>query len=341
MVVFFMVGHPLRAYPPPEATFLFLNSEHLFDIEPDGRHGWLAQHHLPDSALKLPVAKCYSNLSLIKTGAEADHSALSRLKDMNSEFVEALKEAMDNNRGAVMATVVETTGSVPREIGARMLVFPHGETFGTIGGGALEKKVTDEAALLMGAGKNRFLSIELKSDLDMECGGKTKILLETVGSTNRLVLFGGGHISHALYTLSPLLGMRPVIIDERPEFCNGERFPGASLYPMLPEKAVENLKPGEHDHVIIVTHQHKLDLESLRLVVGLPVAYLGMIGSKQKVKKTLDQLRSEGVSETKLHAVHAPIGLNIGGRTPGAIAISIAAQIVATSHGNSQDDFSW
>ncbi|MFH2001013.1 MAG: XdhC family protein [Planctomycetota bacterium] len=263
---------------------------------------------------------------------------------MNMEFLTRLAEAIASGRGVVMATVVEVKGSGPREAGARMLVFGDGSIAGTVGGGAIEKRVVEEAENLLNTGKEgetRFFSFNLKEDLGMECGGETKVFLEAVKSLKRLVIFGGGHIGKALYDLSPLLGMAPVMVDARAEFCSTERFPHAERFACTPEQAAEKLCLGARDHVVIVTHRHLNDYDCLRLVVEYPVAYIGMIGSRQKVSKTLKRLRDDGVPAETIKRVCAPVGLNLGGRSPGEIAISIAAEIISIAQGKERDGFLW
>jgi xanthine dehydrogenase accessory factor len=260
---------------------------------------------------------------------------------MDMDFMRALEEALKKNRCAVMATVVEARGSVPREAGAKMLVFLDGSTFGTVGGGAIEKHVTEEARKMLGEEGTRLLDLNLKNDLGMECGGEAKVYLESIRAAQRLVVFGGGHIGQALYLLAPLMGLVPVIIDERAAFCNAERFPRAELLCAKPEEALERLSLSPRDHVVIVTHRHVHDYECLKRVSGFDPAYVGMIGSRRKVAGTLDKLKEEGIPAEKLERVHAPVGLNLGGRTPGAIAIAIAAEIIAVAHGKRPDGAGW
>jgi xanthine dehydrogenase accessory factor len=260
---------------------------------------------------------------------------------MDAELLKVLQKAMEENRAAVVASVVKSEGSAPRGAGAKMIIFKDGRTFGTVGGGAVEKRVMEEARSMKKAGETRLLSFNLVKDLGMGCGGEMTLFLESIRGLRRLVIFGGGHIGLALYTLSPLLGMAPVIVDERPDYCHTERFPGAECLSTLPEEALSRLDLDRRDHVVIVTHRHLRDLECLRLVINRPVGYVGMIGSRSKVAKTLNQLREEGVDEATIARVRAPIGLNLGGRTPGEIAVAIAAEIIACLHGGRPDGFGW
>ncbi|MHC4944071.1 MAG: XdhC family protein [Planctomycetota bacterium] len=261
---------------------------------------------------------------------------------MDTDFVRVLRETMETGRSAVLATVVEARGSVPREAGAKMLIFLDGGIFGTVGGGAIENRVIEEARKMDSTGGTCFLSYNLKKDLGMECGGEVKIYLEAVRGTKRLVIFGGGHIGEALYWLAPLLGMMPVIVDERPEFCNAERFPLAELHPVIPAEAAKALDLGERDHVVIVTHRHVNDFECLRLALKADPSYIGMIGSRRKVEQTFKRLKEEeGATDEQLARVRAPVGLNLGGRTPGEIAVAIAAEIIAACHGKKLNGFTW
>lgn len=263
---------------------------------------------------------------------------------MDNEFLTRLQEALASGRSLVMATVVEVRGSGPREAGARMLVYGDGSIVGTVGGGAIEKRVIEEALRLLDEGSEgdtRLFTYNLKADLGMECGGEAGVFLETLKSLKRLVVFGGGHIGEALYRIAPLLGMTPIIVDERPEFCNEQRFPLAELHACDPAPAVEKLNLGERDHVVIVTHKHLNDYACLRLAVEHPVSYLGMIGSRRKVAGTLKKLKEDGVSDEAMARICTPIGLNLGGRTPGEIAIAIAAEIIANANGVKGDGFLW
>lgn len=260
---------------------------------------------------------------------------------MDREFLETLSDALDRGLEVVLVTLVETRGSVPREAGAKMLVFPDGTIHGTVGGGALEKRALEEARDLRAHGGTRLLRLNLKEDVGMACGGAAVLFFEVLRRAGRLVLFGGGHIGRALHTLAPLLGLRPVVVDERPAFCNASRFPGTEIHPVPPEEAVQALGLGRDDYLVIATHGHARDLESLRAVVHLPVAYIGMIGSRKKVAETFTLLREEGVPEEALARVHAPMGLNLGGRTPGEIAVAVAAEIIAERSARGIHELGW
>jgi len=125
-----------------------------------------------------------------------------------------------------------------------------------------------------------------------------------------------------------LLEMGSVVFDERPEFASAERFPGAALHVRPFEGGLRELRIGGNDAVVVITPEHKYDREVLGQALETDAGYIGMIGSKRKIKAIFDNLRAAGVSDERLAQVHSPIGLDIGAESPAEIALAIAAQIV-------------
>lgn len=159
-------------------------------------------------------------------------------------------------------------------------------------------------------------------------GGRT-FYIERLVQEPELVICGGGHISQELARLADYLEYPYVILDDREEFCNRERFPRAKA--CICGDFADGLGRcacSGNAYYIIVTRGHRADMECLELILKLPYGYVGMIGSRGKVAKTMAALEAKGFSKEELAAVHAPIGLKIGGQTPKEIAISIAAQLI-------------
>lgn len=156
-----------------------------------------------------------------------------------------------------------------------------------------------------------------------------KIYAERLVQEPELVICGGGHISQELALLADYLGYPYVVLDDREEFCNQERFPGAAqcICGSFADGLAKYTFSG-NAYYIIVTRGHQADMECLELILKLPYGYVGMIGSRGKVARTMEALRAKGFPETVLADVHAPIGLKIGGETPKEIAISIVAQLI-------------
>ena len=254
-------------------------------------------------------------------------------------FEEIARVKRDGGR-AVLATIVEGDRGSPGKVGFRMLVHSDGHTSGTIGGGLLEVKVREEALRCMSEKKTRLVEFTLDEQsaegIDMQCGGKVKVFLEMVESSPRLYVFGGGHIAVPLVQFAKLLEYAIIVVDDREEFANEQRFPLAERTESGDyAKLMESFEFRNNDCVVIITHGHLCDELVLKGCLSkstLP-GYIGMIGSRDKVTATFSNLREQGVSDDLLVKVHAPIGLDIGAKTPAEIALSIMAEIVAERYG--------
>lgn len=143
-----------------------------------------------------------------------------------------------------------------------------------------------------------------------------------------LYLIGGGHVSLAVEAVARVAGFTVVVIDDREEYSNPKRFPRSRCYVMPEYTDLPTLKITEDDYLAIVTRGHSFDRECLAWALGTSAGYIGMIGSQRKCDLIYAKLLEEGFSQEKIDAVHGPIGLPIGGNTPGEIAISIVAQLV-------------
>ena len=234
---------------------------------------------------------------------------------------------------AVLTTVVEVVGSAPGKPGARMIVKTDGSTVGTIGGGAIEKRITEEALTMMQGRGTRLITYELK-DIGMVCGGGMSVFLEPLIDAHPLIIFGAGHIGFALSKITKMLGFTTAVVDNRPEFANEEKLPWADrVIADDYQKVLHDLSFSDTTYVVILTHRHTHDFEILEHCIRQPFSYLGMIGSRKKVDKAFEQLREKGVDEETIKRIHAPIGMNIGAESPQELAVAIAAQLVAVRSG--------
>jgi len=144
-----------------------------------------------------------------------------------------------------------------------------------------------------------------------------------------LIICGGGHVGLEVAYMAARLEFEVVVVDDREEFANRGRFPMAAQVLCAPFlRALEELGSREDDYYVLVTRGHAYDRECLEKVLQGRYAYVGMIGSKGKVKAVREQLLQSGVALETLNQVHAPIGLPLGGETPAEIAVSICAQLV-------------
>ena len=150
------------------------------------------------------------------------------------------------------------------------------------------------------------------------------------GGTAEIVICGGGHVAYELEKLCAFMGWKTTVIESRAELSGAERFPHSEILRGDYAAMLSGIeKPGLY--YVIVTPEHSHDTECLRMALRKDHAYIGMIGSRRKVKACMDTLRGEGLSEEELKEVHAPIGIDIASETPKEIAVSITAEIIKTA----------
>ena len=197
---------------------------------------------------------------------------------------------------------------------------------GTLGDGALDARARAAAIEALQQGTARTVVLD----------EETELLVEPVLAKPRLVIAGGGHVGLAIAKLAVQLDYEVTVIDDRPEFANRERFAGVNeVVNMDMARALETVPIGWNSFVIIATRGHKLDAHCLRAAVKTEARYVGLLGSKRKTILIAQMLRDEGVAEERIRAVHAPIGLDLGGRTPAEIALSVMAELSLERYGGS------
>ncbi len=260
----------------------------------------------------------------------------------------------------VVARVVGTKGSAPRHRDACLLMRDGGHTVGTVGGGLLEAE-TEKLCRQMLQTKEKSMTYEFILDekqkgkdgaLEMGCGGDATIQIDYISAADpgnfieefkemdRAFIFGGGHVAKALEPVLRHIDFETVIVDDREEYANPDRFPQAEQTVVCSDfdHCFDDIEVDQDSYLIIVTRGHRGDLTVLRQALRKPFAYLGMIGSRRKNNLLFDQLREEGFTEEELSRVHAPIGLEIGSETPEEIGISIAAEIIQVRSQRTPED---
>ena len=257
---------------------------------------------------------------------------------MNQEVFAALSEALGRGEEVALVTIVSSTGSTPQRVGAKMLVYADGRTVGTIGGGCYENDAFWKAREAIKARRPLNIKYELTDDIAEEsgliCGGQMEVFIEPVEAAPDVYVFGAGHVGHSLARMAHDTGFRVHVVDDREKFANAERFPDGVrvIVDDIPAWLASNQLPPTA-YAVIVTRGHKHDLDALRALVTAQLRYVGLIGSRAKVKRIYDALRAEGIGPEALQSVHAPIGLDIGAITPQEIAVSILAELIAVKHG--------
>lgn len=204
--------------------------------------------------------------------------------------------------------------------------------------GSIEEKIllTDEDIERKSYPLSDDLYEKLKLSLDMgkleiiNTEGDKGVLIEPFIPKPRLIIYGGGHVAKPVSELAARVGFSVTVIDDRPSFANIGRFPEAeSVICESFERSFELIKFRKTDFAVIVTRGHRHDGIVLREALKHDLSYIGMIGSRRRVRAMMEELLNEGFDKDKLNLVNSPIGIDIGAVTPDEIAVSIVAQLIS------------
>jgi xanthine dehydrogenase accessory factor len=224
--------------------------------------------------------------------------------------------------GAVVATVTEGG-----PVGAHLIVHEDGRTEGNLPE-HLRAPVLTAARTALEIGTSRAINLP---DPD---GNTLSVFLEVLPRRPTLVIFGGVHISAELVRLAGPLGYRTIVADGRQAFLSRERFPTADeLVLGWPEEAFARIGLDRATYVCILSHDPKFDDPALRIALRSEAAYVGALGSKKSQAERRERLKADGLSDGEIAKLHGPIGLDLGGRQPAEIALSILAEITAVRYG--------
>lgn len=233
----------------------------------------------------------------------------------------------------VLATVIASSGSAPRKSGARMVIRADGSIVGTIGGGKPELETIAAGLEVLREMAPRTLSFTLLEEFGHVCGGNLQIYLEPLGSAPRLIICGAGHVGTATAAVAVLAGFRVTVVDERPAQLESGRLPTAcqSVCGGYGD-SLATLPVAVDTAVVITTPGFQSDFAATRAALATSTGYIGIIGSRRKQETLLATLRTEGYDEAAIARLTIPVGLPIGGDTPGEIAVSIVAQLIERRH---------
>jgi len=237
-------------------------------------------------------------------------------------------EATQIGKNTALCIVTKTQGSAPGKPGMKMLVYEDGSIEGTVGGGAIEKDAIEKALEIIHIGKPSYFAFNLKTDLNMECGGSAEIYIEPVARKQKLYIFGAGHIGKALTEFAFKLGFDVTVADEREGVFSNYNSNVRCINKHF-EDVINDIDCDKNSFFVIVTHKHVHDFDILKLLCHKTYAYLGMIGSRTKVEKIKNELLDTHYATPEILAkIDAPIGIRFKAITPDEIAISILAKLI-------------
>ncbi|MEU6489407.1 XdhC/CoxI family protein [Streptomyces sp. NPDC049097] len=254
-----------------------------------------------------------------------------RAADAARPVLAAALAAAARGEAAAVARIVRGPADL---LGRALLVGPGGGYEGGFGvRPELDRTVAAEAGAFLEVGRTGTLEI---GEQGSRCGAPLTVLVESSVPPPRMIVFGAVDFASALVRVGVFLGYRVTVCDARPVFATRTRFPEADeIVVEWPHRYLERTRVDGRTVLCVLTHDAKFDVPLLRLALGLPVAYVGAMGSRRTHRDRTARLRDVGVTDLELARLRSPIGLDLGARTPEETALSIAAEIVAARHGGS------
>ena len=246
-----------------------------------------------------------------------------------AEVAGALRVALEEERPISMVTVLDS--SVPGvDQGNRLLVRPDGSAEGSLGDPTLDAAAKASAVELLSGDRSEIRTLAGSS-------GEAKAFIEVLEPPLRLLVCGAGHDAAPLVRAAEGLGWHPIVVDDRGEFLNRERFPEAAGFVQLegPEDVVKVAPIDERTFVVVMTHNFMRDKDYVRSLLGSPATFIAMLGPGARTERLLSELREEGtaIADEDLERIHGPAGLDVGAEGPEEIAAAIVAEIVAVKRG--------
>lgn len=242
-------------------------------------------------------------------------------------------KAREKRISYAVLTVAETEGVSAYKIGKKMLLLENGTTYGTIGGGGVERQALDDAKEAIRNRQNFYKWYEHNADGEdpgLGCAYKAGLLVEVFNPKLQLVVCGAGHVGGAILQLSKTLPFETILIDNRPVSQIQDKIDLADVF--IPcdtyEEGIADKNILDEAYYVCCASLHSQDKSAMKGALKKPFAYIGMLGSVQKREDIFGQLVEEGVDKRLFEKVYAPVGLDICDISPEEVALSILAEIL-------------
>jgi xanthine dehydrogenase accessory factor len=261
------------------------------------------------------------------------------MSDTYASVHAAIGALLETGEPFATAQIVRVSGSIPNGLGARMVVGAAGALLaGTIGGGRIEFEALAACADAIREGRSRMFSAKLtdkeSGGLGMMCGGNADVFIEVHAPSPAVILCGAGHINLALARMAEGLDLRLTVIDDRADWASEANFPNCVRILARPEAVLETLGLDARACVVIGTRDG--DKDAIAAAAATDAGYIGVVASRRKAillgRELAERLDADAMARL-LPRFHAPIGLDLGGRSPEAVALSILAELQAHRYG--------
>jgi xanthine dehydrogenase accessory factor len=248
---------------------------------------------------------------------------------MNEDILQALIASVDEGDAVALVSITNATGVYEGTMGNHALLWLQGgrEPMGDLGVGELSEHIFYDARRALLDREHRHL-IYTRPD------GEVKAFVEVQVQPPHLIIVGAGHIAVPLASIAATCDFAVTVLDDRPQYAHVARFPTANQVIAGPFReeliALRNRSPfDKHTYIVLVTRGHQHDVDCLVEVLDDPLAYIGMIGSQRRIRAVFELLEQErNIAPEKFDRIYAPVGLDIGARTPAEIAVCIMAEII-------------
>jgi xanthine dehydrogenase accessory factor len=266
---------------------------------------------------------------------EPDHFVvILHSENVSQSIYEEIVAARRAGKSCVLATIAATRGSVPRQIGSKMIVYSDGTISGTIGGGKFESLLVADCIAALESGKCGLKEYVLREghpdSFGAICGGELTVMIEPQRTAETIFLFGAGHCAKAIARTANSCGLRITVIEDRTELVEAFEPADCKITDRSPAEFILQREWQPKDALIIVSRGYQFDRDALEAALKTTgFGYLGMMGSNRKVLRVFDELKQRGLNPSAFERVHAPIGLDIGADSPEEIAISVLAEVIA------------
>ncbi|WP_416966711.1 XdhC family protein [Streptomyces sp. 4F14] len=239
-----------------------------------------------------------------------------------------LADALEQATAGTPVAVAQVIDGPQRLLGRTLSLLRDGSAYGgTLGSRQEDRTVAGRALPLLRAGRTARVEVDAGPQ-------KLTLLVHSSAAPPRMLVFGAVDFAAALSRAGRLLGYRVTVCDARPGFATAERFPDADeVVVERPHRYLESTGVDARTVVWVLTHDAESDVPLLRVALGLPVGYVGAMGSPRIHEHRLERLREAGVPEERLALLRSPTGLDLGARTPAETAVSITAEIAARARG--------
>jgi len=225
------------------------------------------------------------------------------------------------------------------------LLFQNEETVSMRPGVPITEEAARTLASSVSRGKTGLFAVSPEGAIHEDSSARKeawpRVFVDVQRGVETLIIAGAGHIAQPLCKIASMLGFHTVVVDDRWAFANRERFPEANEIRVGPfDTVLESLPIDEQTFVVVVTRGHVWDESAVKSALKGSPAYLGMIGSRRRSKRTLERLVEQGYSPEAVSRVHTPLGLDIGAETPAEIAVSIIAEIIRSRRSGPEETLS-